>query len=201
MKYKRMRVYIFIFIFLQTIIVAGQDTVRYCRSNSPWISNCYSFYKLNNQSSGGTFEQFMNSDDGQHWYGKGKFTEYKNKIIVDSYKSIRSIYVLYSSDSLLTLSRRPIITDSSIVRTHTFHKRRGYLYTKRGSKRKIIYKKVVKENARSSSNFSRMSRQYVCNARTNTKTSSTTLPKTHPCTPRLFPQSRLCCRQTVCQNL
>ena len=142
MKYKRMRVYIFI--FLQTIIAAGQDTVRYCQSNSPWISNCWSFYKLDNQSTGGTFEHFMNSDDGQHWYGKGKFTESKNKIIVDSYKSIRSIYYQYANDSLV---RRPVITDSSIVPMRTFHKRGGYLYKKSGGKKKVIYKKVVKENA------------------------------------------------------
>lgn len=69
----------------------GQDTLIYCQKNSPWISSCYKFYKVNKKSGNGTFEKFMESDDGQKWYGIGKFSETKTKMIIYSFNLIRTL--------------------------------------------------------------------------------------------------------------
>lgn len=69
----------------------GQDTLIYCQKNSPWVSNCYKFYKVSKKSNNGTFEKFMESDDGQKWYGIGKFRENKSKITTYSFKLIRTL--------------------------------------------------------------------------------------------------------------
>jgi len=69
----------------------GKDTSVYCQTNSPWVANCYSFYKVDKLSSSGIFENTVESDDGQHWRGKGRFTEYENKISIDSFRLIRTL--------------------------------------------------------------------------------------------------------------
>lgn len=132
-KYRGSVVLTFIFLFSYTTNVFGQDTLRYCQSNSPWVSNCYCFYKIE-----GIFEKFANSDDGQRWYGKGKFTEYKNKIILDSFKIVRTIYHI-SEDSLLKYP----LNDTTNMQSFTLYKKRDELYQKGGkNKRKTIFKKI-----------------------------------------------------------
>ena len=74
------------------VSIFSRDTIAYCQAKSPWISNCLYFYKTDNQSKGGTFEKIMESDDGQRWYGKGKYKEAQNKVILHSFKLIRSLY-------------------------------------------------------------------------------------------------------------
>jgi hypothetical protein len=67
------------------------DTVIYCQTNSPWISSCLYFHKVEKPFNGGIFEKVMESDDGQSWYGKGIYKEVNNKVILYSFNLIRSI--------------------------------------------------------------------------------------------------------------
>ncbi len=92
----------------------GQDTLTYCQKNSPWITNCYSFYKVSKDTNCGTFNKYMESDDGQKWYGIGNFIERKNKIIIYSFKLIRTL------DN--------IVMDSTIIQSLSFIKQKGCLF-------------------------------------------------------------------------
>ncbi len=78
----------------------------------------------------------MDSDDGQHWYGIGKFTEFKNKIILYSFQLIHTVNYI-NSDSV---SNEKIIRDTTIIQTATFFKDGNTLFqpskTKNG---KIIF--------------------------------------------------------------
>jgi len=71
-------------------ICYGQDTLVYCQKNSPWISNCYYFYKSSKKMRNGIFQKSMESDDGQNWYGIGKFRETKRRIVIFSFSLIRT---------------------------------------------------------------------------------------------------------------
>ncbi len=139
MKNKQKVALVFIFLSFCAINVFGQDTLRYCQSHSPWVSNCYHFYKLDKQSTVGIFEKFMYSDDGQRWYGKGKFTEYKNKIVLDSFKIVRTIYHI-RGDSLL----KDFLTgDTTNMHPLTFQKKGNNLYQKRANKiRKTVFMRI-----------------------------------------------------------
>ena len=139
MKYKQIVVLVFIFSMFLCKQCFGQDTLHYCLTNSPWVSSCYSFYKVDRQSIRGTFEKSMYSDDGQRWYGSGTFTEYQNKIILDSFKIVRTIYHI-SGDSLL---KDPLISDTTNVPIQSLYKKGYNLYQKgMKKKRKIICKKI-----------------------------------------------------------
>ena len=138
MKYKQMIVLLFVFLLFFETILFGQDTLRYCQSNSPWLSNCYHFYKSDKQSTTGIFEKFMTSDDGQCWYGKGEYTEYKNKIILDSFKIFRTVYHV-KGDSFL---KDPLISDTTNTPTLIFHKKGNNLYNKGTKKKRVIFKPV-----------------------------------------------------------
>ena len=113
-----------------------KDTLIYCQTLSPWVANCYYFYKFNKTSNSGLFEKLMDSDDGQHWYGIGKFTEFKNKIILYSFQLIHTVNYI-NSDSV---SNEKIIRDTTIIQTATFFKDGNTLFqpskTKNG---KIIF--------------------------------------------------------------
>jgi hypothetical protein len=67
-----------------------KDTFIYCQLNSPWISNCLYFYGFDSISNVGFFEKRMEADDGQYWFGKGKFKKGKKRILVYSYSLIRT---------------------------------------------------------------------------------------------------------------
>ena len=103
----------------------GQDTLTYCQKNSPWVSSCYKFYKVSKKSDKGTFEKFMESDDGQKWYGTGKFGESKSKITIYSFKLIRTL------DN--------VVKDSVTIKTYNFVKHLDGLIQLQSKK----YKKTV----------------------------------------------------------
>lgn len=113
----------------------GQDTVRYCQTNSPWVSNCFHFYKTDNNARSGTVEKIMSSDDGQRWYGLGRFTETKNKISVQPMKLVRSRYH-FQGDSFVKDS---LTNDATFIPTLTFHKQKGQIVLKGSKRRSTIY--------------------------------------------------------------
>jgi hypothetical protein len=71
-------------------VSSAQDTVRYCQENlAPYGSNCYRFYKVKKTDKSGTFERSQGFDDGQNFYGTGKFIESKKVIKLKPYLFIK----------------------------------------------------------------------------------------------------------------
>jgi hypothetical protein len=58
--------------------VSAQDTTIYRQANADMFSNTYKFIKQNKSDNNGIFIQRSGTDDMQHWYGEGTFTETKN---------------------------------------------------------------------------------------------------------------------------
>lgn len=54
----------------------SQDSIIFTQSKSRMFSNQYVFFK------DGTFKHYYQTDDGQFWYGKGTFTDKRNKRIL-----------------------------------------------------------------------------------------------------------------------
>ena len=67
------------------------DTTHYCQIHSPWVTTCFFFYKKSKETKNGLFEKEMESDDGQHWYGKGEFVEKNNKVMLSKFMLIRTL--------------------------------------------------------------------------------------------------------------
>ena len=80
----------------------------------------------------------MTSDDGQHWYGNGQYTEYKNKIVLEPFKLTRTTYTP-GTDSF---SASPIASDTAYVPALTLYKNGADLYQKLIRRRKTIYKRI-----------------------------------------------------------
>ncbi len=125
-------------LYLAHLKCAGQDTLRYCRENSSWAYSCFYFYKPDKQSVQGTFEKQMTSDDGQHWYGNGVYTEYKNKIVLDPFKLTRTTY----SRTTDSIAPAPIASDTAYVPTLTLFKNGPDLYQKLIRRKRTIYKRI-----------------------------------------------------------
>lgn len=79
------------------------DTINYCQIHSPWVSTCLVFYKKNKIANNGLFEKTMESDDGQHWYGKGRFIEKSNKIILSGFSLIRTLNNIQDTSQIESL--------------------------------------------------------------------------------------------------
>ncbi|AFM04727.1 hypothetical protein Fleli_2355 [Bernardetia litoralis DSM 6794] len=60
----------------------GQDTVIYSQENASMFSNNYTFIKKDKADNSGVFQQYSGTDDMQHWFGSGTFTETKRKIFL-----------------------------------------------------------------------------------------------------------------------
>ena len=146
MKYKNIVVIFITLLLFYATVVYSQDTLCYRQSNSLLFSNYYYFYKSNQQPLEGIFEKFMNYDDCQRWYGRGKFTEYKNKIILDSFKIVRTIHHFMLDSNFNDSSwKDSLIYDTTIVQPLIFHKKGDNLYLKGGRKKnKTKFDKVLK---------------------------------------------------------
>jgi hypothetical protein len=83
----------------------GQDTTIYTQENAVLFGNSYKFIKKNKSSSSGFFIQSSSTDDGQLWYGQGKFTETKEKIFLtfDTTDNFNRIETTYSTKHIDTL--------------------------------------------------------------------------------------------------
>jgi len=103
-----------------------KDTACYCQTHSPWISNCFCFYRENASTVKGIFEKKMESDDGQNWYGRGTFVEKPGKITLSSFNLIHSI--------------NGKITDSTIVGSLTLVKKSDRLVQDDKQDGKVSYK-------------------------------------------------------------
>jgi hypothetical protein len=117
----------------------AQDTVVYCQTcpgGICWCSNCYTFCKESKESNHGTFAKSMSCDDGQHWYGTGSFTEFKNKILLDSFSLVRTIYRI----GLDTLMQDYNVHDTTIIPGLTYYKA-GETLIFRDGKQKTIFTK------------------------------------------------------------
>jgi hypothetical protein len=79
--YRMTRSYIILTILLLAVIgqLFGQDTTIYSQENASMFSNYYTFIKKNKSDNFGTFMQYSETDDMQHWYGQGVFTETNKK--------------------------------------------------------------------------------------------------------------------------
>jgi len=116
MKYSKLT---FLFCFT-SFLCFGQREAKYCQADaSPYADNCFIFKKLKPGSKTGTFEQIMEFDDGQKFYGKGKFVQSENKITFSRYMLVRKEYN-FKGDSVLKC-------DTSIVPGGTFYKKGKYL--------------------------------------------------------------------------
>ena len=60
----------------------GQDTTVYTQANASMFWNNYTFIKVSKTDNHGAFNQSAGTDDGQYWYGQGKFEENKQKIFL-----------------------------------------------------------------------------------------------------------------------
>ena len=75
------RPYIILTILFWTVSgqLFGQDTTIYSQESASMFSNNYTFIKKNKSDNFGTFIQYSGTDDMQHWYGRGVFTETNKK--------------------------------------------------------------------------------------------------------------------------
>jgi hypothetical protein len=69
----------------------SKDSLTYCQSKSPWVANCYTFYFSTSQNQSGYFEKKVESDDGQFWWGKGRFHSSNDTVFLSSYILIRCL--------------------------------------------------------------------------------------------------------------
>ena len=65
----------------------------------------------------------MDFDDGQHLYGKGMFIESKRKIILESFKIVRTLFN-YSNGQMI---KDNSISDTASIESLTFYKKGNYL--------------------------------------------------------------------------
>lgn len=83
------KIVLFLLFIFTTIDLSAQDTLVYSQKNSVMFSNKYFLYpKLK------TFEHKFRTDDGQLWYGKGKYEIKKGKLFLyfgDSEKEIKKM--------------------------------------------------------------------------------------------------------------
>jgi hypothetical protein len=82
------------------------------------MANRYYFYKENKQSDSGTFEKKMESDDGQNWYGKGTFIEFKVKLMLKSFELIRTM----NYNNIDNGQNKKLVTDTTVIPTLIFLK-------------------------------------------------------------------------------
>ena len=140
-----MKLFLVFLILLFTSNCFAQDTLIYYQPSSlPWVSNSYYFHKKNSESSKGTFEKKVSSDDGQRWYGCGTYTDYKHKIVTDTF-SLKSMHYhitsRYVSASELTDTKiDTILTEIIPVNSLIFLKKGDKLILKsRRRKDQIVF--------------------------------------------------------------
>lgn len=126
---------LFAFLFLLTATFSfGQDTLVFCQTNSPWVSNCYYFFYKSKVKGG--FEKIWDSDDGQYWSGKGTFIETKKKIMT-------SLTIL--SLTMQKINYDSLIHDTTVIKTRilnpsVFYKQEEQLILGRG-RNKVTFSK------------------------------------------------------------
>lgn len=132
---------VFIFSFFSSLFCLAQDTMTYCQTQSPWISNCYLFIKTDTMQNFGVFENQIFSDDLQRWRGRGRFTENKKTIRTSSFYAVHTQYE-FQRDSVV---EKRGIADSTQIAPQTFYKKKGKLvqyYKQKGwfrKRREIIF--------------------------------------------------------------
>ncbi len=80
----------------------------------------------------------MDADDGQRWYGIGKFRETKSEIILDSYKTIRTMYQHKSDGQII---KGNSVNDTTLINSLVFYKsKKGMIYLDFGGNKTIFLK-------------------------------------------------------------
>jgi len=117
---------------LFTNLSLAQDTTRYYQTNlQPYGSNCYRFYKVKKADKSGSFERLQGFDDGQSFYGKGKFIESKKAIKLKPYLFIKThdVYKIILKNGEPTDSITRNVRDTFNIRTAlTLFKYKNMLY-------------------------------------------------------------------------
>ncbi|TXE14636.1 hypothetical protein [Algoriphagus aquimarinus] len=117
-------------LFYTSIFVAftepliAQDSITYCQTNSPWISNCYTFIQKDSIEDDAIFINNLYSDDLQEWHGTGNYRETKKRIIIYPYDLIRH-ELMFQGDSVVV---KDDISDTTHIKKHILRKSREKLY-------------------------------------------------------------------------
>ena len=126
---------IFVLTFVSVIPCLGQDTTIYCQTNSPWVSNCFHFYKTDKNVNGGIVEKRMESDDGQHWHGVGTYVETNNKIVVHSMNLVKTQNDFQGNKMV----KDSLTKETLLIPALTFHKRKVALVLKDGKRKSTTF--------------------------------------------------------------
>ena len=77
----------------------------------------------------------MDFDDGQHLYGKGNFLKLNGKLILDSFKIVRTLYQFVDGKKIIANS----VNDTSTINSMTFYEKNGYLLLYDNKKKQLDY--------------------------------------------------------------
>jgi len=112
----------------------GQDTLCYCNA-SYYVSDCLYFQKIDPTTNKGRFEKIMDFDDGQHLYGSGTFLKLKGKLILDSFKLVRTLYRFVDGKKIIDNS----VKDTSTIISMIFYEKNGYLLPYDNKRKQLDY--------------------------------------------------------------